>query len=103
MRRRQGLPPFAHLIELTVQGNTAARVEAASMELAQRLRAALARRKVTLLGPAPHRIATVRRTVRWRLVLLAKSVEPVIALVQRVLGEGRRMHGLPVLIDVDPL
>jgi primosomal protein N' len=86
-----------------VQGRTEARVETASQELIRRMRAALGRRRVTLLGPAPHRIATIRRTVRWRLVLVAAAVEPVIACVRRVIGQSRRIGGLPVLIDVDPL
>ena len=56
-----------------------------------------------MLGPAPHRIVRLRQTVRWRLVLKAARVEPMLDLVRGVLSEGRKFQGLPVLVDVDPL
>jgi hypothetical protein len=46
---------------------------------------------------------TVRGSVRWRVVLVTGTVEPVIEMVRTVIGEGRRISGLPVLVDVDPL
>jgi len=59
--------------------------------------------KISLLGPAPHRILRLRGTFRWRVVLKAASVEPMMRLVRKLLGDGRRFHSLPVIIDVDPL
>lgn len=106
MRRRLRLPPVVSLVELTVQGRSAERVQAAATALAAALGAnakRLKRRRVTLQGPAPHRIARLRGTTRWRIVLKAASLEPIHRLLRRTLSEGRRFHGLPVIVDVDPL
>jgi len=105
MRKRLKLPPFVHLVELTLQGRTQERVQAVAHALKAALHSALrrSRRRLVLLGPAPHRIARVRRTVRWCLVLKAPSVPPMLRVLRRVLGEGRRVQGLPVIVDVDPL
>ncbi len=102
MRKRLKLPPFSQLVELTVVGRSRERVQA----VAEALREALAKRKgkarITILGPAPHRIATMRGTTRWRVLLQAGSFSPMRQLVREVLGEGRRFQGLPVVVDVDP-
>ena len=103
MRKRLRLPPFSRLIELTVQGHRAPAVQAAAEALAQGLSEAIGRRRIELLGPAPHRIVRLRRTVRWQLVLKGARVEPMLELLRGILGEGRRFRGLPVLVDVDPL
>ncbi len=103
MRRALGLPPFVRLIELTVLGNSLPRASEAAQWLAGRLRRALARRRVTLMGPAPHRIPRLRRTYRVRLLLKTRSVEALTPILRRVLGPGRKARGLPVIVDVDPL
>ncbi|MBI2104153.1 MAG: primosomal protein N' [Candidatus Omnitrophica bacterium] len=118
MRRALRLPPFVHLIELTVLGSSLPRVEEAAQWLAGRLRRALARRLpaapgkgatraaqagAVLLGPAPHRIPRLRRAYRVHLLLKARSVEAVTPIVRRVLAPGRKAKGLPVIVNVDPL
>ncbi len=103
MRQRLQLPPAAHLVELTVQGSTAARVQAAAEALAEALRKAIGRRGIVLLGPSPHRIARVRRLTRWHVILRAAKVPPIVEAVRKVLGQSRQFKGLPVLVDVDPL
>lgn len=103
MRKRLQLPPFTHLVELTVQGARAKRVEQTVQGLADALEAKARGRAVRLLGPAPHRLATLRGTHRWRVVLKAKRVEPMLRVVRAVLQAGRRFRGLPVIVDVDPL
>jgi primosomal protein N' len=77
-------------------------VEAAADRLAARLRRDLGR-GMSLLGPAPHRIARLRRTYRSHLLLKGRSVEAMTGVLKKVLGPGRRFGGLPVLVDVDPL
>jgi len=103
MRRRLGLPPFAHLVELTLHGGSRQRVTEAAERLASRLRRSAARRQVALLGPAPHRVARLRRSHRMCLILTAKTVEPMVGLLRKTLAPGRRFAGLPVTVDVDPL
>jgi primosomal protein N' (replication factor Y) len=103
MRKRLTLPPFVHLIELTVQGRKPERVQRTAEALAEGLRSRGSRRGITVLGPAPHRLKTLRGVVRWRLVMKAHSVGPMVRVLRRCLDDGRRFHGLPVIVDVDPL
>ncbi len=103
IRRRSQLPPFAELVELTVQGKDADAVRGATEELAKTLRVLLRGKHVTVLGPAPHRVETIRHIVRWRLVLKAASSSTIMDAVRSAVGESRRFKGLPVAIDVDPL
>lgn len=103
MRRGLALPPFVHLIELTVLGSSPERVNDAARLLAARLRRAARHRRITLLGPAPHRIPRLRRTYRVCLILKAKAVETAVPILRRVLEPGRKFRGLPVLVNVDPL
>ena len=102
MRRRLRLPPYSHLVELLIYGNTQARTTQAAEALATALRHAAARARITVLGPAPARLARLRRTYRMSLLLKGPRVEPIVELIRATLQPGRRFHGLPVLIDVDP-
>ncbi|MBI4353620.1 MAG: primosomal protein N' [Candidatus Omnitrophica bacterium] len=101
MRRRFRLPPCVRLVDLTVQGRGEQRVERAARELATALKVRITR-SISLLGPAPHRLSVLRGNHRWHVVLKAKRVEPMLAVVRATLQEGRRFRGLPVIVDVDP-
>ena len=103
MRRQLRLPPVVHLVELTLFGSSQSRVTDSARLLAQRLREAIKRKRITLLGPAPHRIPSLRRNWRVCLVLKARTVETIIPVLKRVLQPGRKFRGMPVLVDVDPL
>ena len=103
MRRRVKLPPFVHLIELTVLGSSRQRVTMAADALATQLRRGATRQRITLLGPAPHRVPRLRRAYRMCLLLKGRRVEPMVTLLRKTLQPGRRFHGLPVIVDVDPL
>ncbi len=101
MRRQVGLPPFTHLVELTVRGS---RRESA-WQAAEALAGALgqAAQGWSVLGPAPHRIPRLRRAYQMCVLLKGRTVEPMVARLREILGEGRTFRGLPVRIDVDPV
>ncbi|MBI4003865.1 MAG: primosomal protein N' [Candidatus Omnitrophica bacterium] len=123
MRRRLRLPPFVRLIELTLHGSSRQRVMEAASALAAALKRtaarpatrgtssparmvparAAARRRVTLLGPAPHRIPRLRRSYRMCVILKGRTLGAMIAVLRRTLQPGRRFRGMPVTVDVDPL
>ena len=103
MRRRLRLPPFVHLIELTLMGTSRERVETQAARLGQALRDAIGRRRMQVLGPAPPRLASIRRRVRMCLLLKGARVDTMVALIRQVLGPGRTFSNLPVIVDVDPL
>jgi primosomal protein N' (replication factor Y) len=103
MRRRLHLPPFVHLVELTLRGSSRQRLTEAAHALAAQLKRTAARQRVTLLGPAPHRIPRVRRTYRVCVILKGRTVGSMVSLLRQTLQPGRRFQGLPVTVDVDPL
>ena len=103
MRRRLALPPFAHLVELTFRGSSRQRVTEAAHDFAAALKRTAVRRRVTLLGPAPHRIPRMRRTYRVCIILKGHTVESMVSLLRQTLAPGRRFRGMPVTVDVDPL
>ena len=103
MRRRLGLPPFVHLVELTLMGSSHQRVQEAAQRLAAHLRRAIARRRIALLGPAPHRVPRLRRAYRVCLLMKARRVEAMTGILRRVLQPGRKFGGMPVVVNVDPL
>ncbi len=103
MRRRHRLPPFTHLIELTLRGARQARVQAAADTLVATMRPQAARRAIVLLGPAPHRIPWMRKIYRMRVLMKGEAVAPMVALLRDTLRAGRTYEGVPVTVDVDPL
>ncbi len=103
MRRRLRLPPFVHLIELTLMGASGQHVEDAAQRLAAQVRHAGKGCRLTVMGPAPHRVPRLRRSYRWCLILKGASVEAMTALLRGILQPSRRFDGLPVIVDVDPL
>lgn len=102
MRKRLDLPPLTHLIEITVQGSRKERVQETAEALREAIVERINGRWMTVLGPAPHRLMRLRKTYRWRLVLKTRRVEQAIDLV-RAVAPGRKFHGLPLILDVDPL
>jgi primosomal protein N' (replication factor Y) len=103
MRRHLTLPPFVHLIELTLVGSFHQRVEKSAHLLAARLRRAVKGKRIALLGPSPHRVPRLRRTYRVCIILKGRVVESMVGVLREVLQPGRRFHGAPVMVDVDPL
>ena len=110
MRKRLTLPPWAHLVQLTLRGGARSRVQTAADALGRSLRRRLPRQRrptgrgtITLLGPAPHRIPRLRRTYQVCVVLKGPSVEEMVAVLRKTLQSGRRFRGMPVTVDVDPL
>ncbi len=115
MRKRLGLPPWNHLIELTVRAGSCERAQEAAEALSRRLHARLRRQrgsrpmgrggpgKISVLGPAPHRVHRLRRTYRECLVLKGPDVDAMTSLLRRTLEPGRRFRGVPVTVDVDPV
>ncbi len=103
MRRRVQLPPFVHLIELTLMGASKPKVFEAADALAVELRRLMAGGRLTLLGPAPHRIPRLRRAYRACLLLKGRAVEPMMRVLRGALQPGRRFRGMPVSVNVDPL
>ena len=103
MRRRLRLPPFVHLIELTLRGSSRQRVQEAAQALAEQLKKAAKGKPMTILGPAPHRVPRLRRAYQVCVLLKGRSVPLMVRLLRSTLQPARRFRGMPVAVDVDPL
>ncbi len=103
MRRQVQLPPFVHLIELTVYGSSKVKVAEQADALAGVLRKKGGRKHIVILGPAAHRIARLRKNYRMCLLLKSREVSPMVQMLKETLQSGRKFGGLPVAVDVDPL
>jgi len=99
-RKSLRLPPFTHLINITV----AAASPAAADALAARTRDAVAGAlgpRAELLGPMPAAVGRIRG--RWRRQLLVKTDAPaVIAAAPALSGLATRKRDAAVTVDVDP-
>lgn len=89
---RKGLnyPPFANMARLEYRHYDAERVEAAAMEMAQRVRGWMeveARSATRLIGPAPCFFARISGMHRWQIVVIGP--DPAGLLRGRDLGEWR--------------
>ncbi len=102
MRRRLLLPPFVRLIELMLSGSSRERVYAAGTELAKRLQRAAKGQRITLLGPAPHRVPRLRGVYRVCVLMKGKAVESMVEVIRNTLEPNRRFRGMPVSVNVDP-
>jgi primosomal protein N' (replication factor Y) len=92
VRRRFGSPPFGRLVKLTVGLPDAKAAEHEAAAMAERLVAASAGLRVSVLGPAPAYIA--RRAGRWRWNVVLRGDHP--------LDLVDPPPGAPWSIDVDP-
>jgi len=99
-REECSYPPFAHLVNLRIEG----RDEGKTVALAQRLAAALAIPDVMVLGPAPAPILRIRSTFRWRILLRSASRAPLRQALRR-LDQLRAdiPSSIRVTVDVDPV
>ncbi len=100
-RREHGLPPFAHLVRIVVDGDDPEGVTAQAAELAAAMRDAAP--DVAVLGPAPlHRL---RGRTRRAVLLRAPRPSQMTTPLRAVLGDraaALRRAGARAAIDVDP-
>ncbi|MFA4991720.1 MAG: primosomal protein N' [Candidatus Omnitrophota bacterium] len=99
-RKELNLPPFCHMVSITIRGRNEKRV----MDLSERLRDSLERNKpenVDVLGPAPAPISRMKGMYRWNVFLKSEKVETITGILKKVL-DGVRGSGMFVTVDVDP-
>ncbi|MGH7609520.1 MAG: replication restart helicase PriA, partial [Candidatus Dormibacteria bacterium] len=92
-RRQLRFPPFSRLVVLTHSAAREGEARAQAAAEAERLRAALAREPVEILGPSPAFIPRLRSQYRWQLTLRASRLEAVSPLLPTERGWA---------VDVDP-
>ena len=102
-RRALTLPPFAHLINLTLRGHSQEKVRQVACDLSLRLKRRKANGKLEVLGPAPAAISRVRGNFRWNVLLKSEKAGSIARLLKRTLRDFRRYRGIQLNVDVDPI
>jgi primosomal protein N' (replication factor Y) len=101
-RRDINLPPFCHMVALTLRG----RNEESVFKIAESLRGKLEKKSksgnVEIMGPVPAAISRMRGMYRWNIFLKAGKIEDAVYLLRKVLGSQRREKGIIITVDVEP-
>ena len=102
-RKELKLPPFAHLVNLTLRGRNEKKVRSIADELSQRLKKEMSTKAVQVLGPAPAAVPKIRGSFRWNVLLKGRHPQQLIELLRKVLKDFKRYKGTILTVDVDPI
>jgi primosomal protein N' (replication factor Y) len=102
-RRALKLPPYIHLVILTLRGRSQKKVEEIADDLSANLKKKKASKSIQILGPAPDVVSRVRGNYRWNVMLKGSSGQRLVQLLRKTIDDFRRYKGAILSIDVDPL
>jgi primosomal protein N' (replication factor Y) len=99
-RKRYGYPPFTRLARLIFRGRDAKVTERECTEAVAALRSRVDERTIKVVGPAEAPIRRINNRFRWHALIKAPGPE---ALREALRGVSRRLPGVEVTVDVDPV
>lgn len=102
-RKQLFLPPFSHLINLTLRGRNEKKVQDTILDLFTRLKKKRSSGQIQVLGPAPAAISKVRGSFHWNILLKGKNTLRMVRLLRHVCKDYKRYKGLVLTVDVDPI
>jgi primosomal protein N' (replication factor Y) len=102
-RKALELPPYTHLLNLTLRGRNQKKVQSIARDLAKRLKRKKGHNGVQVSGPAPAVISRIRGNFRWNILLKADKIEKLVNRLKSVLKNFNRYKGTALSIDVDPI
>jgi len=103
-RRELSYPPFARLVQIRCEGESAEATERVARAFADHLRA-IGAKGVGILGPAPAPIERLRRRYRWQLLLRSRNaavMRAAAAAARDAVRRQARSLDVRVIVDVDP-
>jgi len=101
LRKELYLPPFCHMVSLTLRGRNEERVFKASDNLKASLEEGAESKNIDILGPAPSAISRMKGMYRWSIFLRAENVEDITAILKRTLCKNKT-SGIMTTVNVDP-
>ncbi|MFA5388408.1 MAG: primosomal protein N' [Candidatus Omnitrophota bacterium] len=101
LRKELYLPPFCHMVNLTVRGRKEERVFRACDNLKNDIEKADKAKNINILGPAPSPISKMKGFYRWNIFLRAQAVKDITCILKKTLGKNK-ISGIIVTVDVDP-
>lgn len=105
-RRQLLYPPFSHLIILTVTGKKQETVESSADTVGKLANGLNQEKKIDVLGPVPAPLSRIREKYRWQVILKGKkmsNLHKILISLYEELGEWRKLKGVKVIVDVDPV
>jgi len=108
-RRQLKLPPFAHIICITLRGRSSEKTKQEADKLSALLRARLKKippayfPKPQVVGPATAIIPRLRMHYRWNIFLKCADVMWMNKILKEVLTKFGKPSGIYTAVDVDPL
>lgn len=102
LRKELNLPPFCHIVSLTLRGRKEERVFKAADALRESIERKDKDKKIEILGPAPAPISRMKGMYRWNIFLKSAEIENITGILKKVL-ENRRASGVIITVDIDPL
>ena len=101
LRKELYLPPFCHMVSLTLRGRNEERVFKASDNLKASLEEGAKSKNTDILGPAPSAISRMKGMYRWGIFLRSENAEDITSILKKALRENKT-SGIIVTVDVDP-
>jgi primosomal protein N' (replication factor Y) len=101
LRKELYLPPFCHIVSLTLRGRKEENVFKASDGLKAGIEKADKAKNINILGPAPSPISKMKGMYRWNIFLRAKNAGDITPIMKDVLYKNKK-SGIIVTVDVDP-
>ena len=102
-RKELKLPPFSHLVNLTLRGRNQKKVQDVACDLSTRLKKKRKDQDIEVLGPAPAVIPKIRGNFRWSILLKGRTALTLVRLLRQVLKDFKRYKGIILTVDVDPV
>ncbi|HIC90827.1 MAG TPA: primosomal protein N', partial [Syntrophaceae bacterium] len=109
-RRELSYPPFSHLINFKIRGNSLQSVVQYSYKLGDLCRSLQqkceeSRNGLQVLGPVAAPLSKIKGKYRWQLLIKGRQVRILHGFCKRVLEEARgiRIPGVQLIVDVDPM
>lgn len=103
LRRQLFLPPFSHIICLTLRSYKEERAKKAAEDLSRHILKKKPAGLIELAGPAQAFVYRLRRQFRWNIILKVKGPEEFNPKLRQCLREFKKPSGVILVIDVDPL
>lgn len=103
LRRELMLPPFSHIIYLTLRSYKEDRAKKCAEDLARHLLKRRYNSLIELQGPTPAFVYRLRRQFRWNIILKVKNLGAFTPKLKQRLKEFKKPYGVILAVDVDPL
>jgi len=102
-REELDLPPFFHIIKITLQSTGETVAKEAATALSDHLKDKFKEEKVIIAGPAPGIMPKVKNRYIWNILLKTKKPLETSSKVKSLLDEFGRIRRTFVSVDVDPI